>query len=251
MNRVLLCLLLVSLSGLSQAQKSFILSYQPKNGFVHLSVGPAIPVGDFANQSATTDGAGLALKGLTTQLSVGYRLLGPIGLMARFEQSQFGVQTAGLSERQLSQDSTYNRQATASNWQTTSLLIGPYISIPMGRFSVDLRVLIGQTQATCPHVTLTGDISPDEMVSLETRQNTASASATSMGLSVKYRLGRSLAVQVNGDYNQTNVPFQNMTTVWQQGSRRQDYQFDSQQQINTVNISGGITWLFGNRKRVF
>ncbi len=251
MNRIVLCLLFVSLSGFVLGQKSFILSYQPKNGFIHIAAGPALPLGAFANQSATTTGAGLAMKGLGTQVSVGYRLFGPIGIMARVEQSQLAMQTTGLSERPISQDSTYNRQATAGSWQTTSLMAGPYVSIPMGRFSVDMRLLVGQVRAVCPRVNLTGQIGEDELVSVETRQATGTATATSMGLSVRYRVGRSLAFQVNGDYSQTDVPFQEMTSTWQQGGRSQEFQFDSRQQIHTLNVSAGLTLLFGNRSRVF
>jgi hypothetical protein len=251
MKHVLLCLSFLAVPGFVLAQKAFILSYQPKNGFVHMAAGSSLPLGSFGDQCVTTAGAGLALPGLSLQFSAGYRLAGPVGLMVRVEQSQMALQTANLAERVISEDSTYNRQATAGAWQTTSLLAGPYLRIPLGRFSVDLRVLAGQVRAVCPMVNLTGEVGEDELVSVITPQATATATATSFGLSVSYRLGRSLAFQVNGDYNRADVAFPGMTSRWQQGARSQDVQFDSRQRMNTLSLSAGLSILFGNRKRVF
>jgi hypothetical protein len=251
LKRLLLCLALLPLSGVAVAQKSFILSYQPKNGFLTAAAGAVLPLGSFAAQSPGVAGSGLALPGLMAQVSAGYRLLGPVGLMARAEYSQLAIQTQDLANRPVADEAIYDWQAIAGRWQTMTVLVGPFVSIPLGRFSLDARVLTGRVRATCPAVNIIGQSADDELITINTEQTTATTTATGAGLSLRYRLGRVLALNLNGDYTQADVPFHDVTTVSRIGFRTQTTRAEGRQQIQTLSLSFGMTVLFTTRQRMF
>jgi hypothetical protein len=247
MNRLLLLLLLLAASAKVMAQKAFILARQPKNGFVSVGAGLSLPLGRFADGSATTPGAGLALRGHATHIAIGYRVLGPVGLMVRAEQSQLTMQTSQLPDRQ--RVGTW--QATAGHWQTTAFMAGPFVHIPLDRFSIDARFLAGQVLAVCPEVKLAGQIPFDGPQTIRTAEARSVAFACGAGISVRYRLGRVIAVQINADYSQADVPFMDMRTIAESGSRSQITVANSRQHIQTLSASAGFTFLFGDRQRVF
>ncbi len=231
------------------AQKSFILQHQPKLGFIALSAGVSLPTGDFANRTVTSEGAGLAERGSVISISAGYRVLGVLGLMGQFQQQHNLMDASALLTLPLLNQAD-KRIATAGQWTITSTLGGPYVSLPVGRFSLDLRALAGPATASCPANRIDG-WQGDIAMSLQTSTAQARSMAYGGGLTVSYRLGRFLATQVNADYTTARFTFAEMTTTLTDGVRSQRVVADGQKTISALNLSGGLTFLFGNRNRPF
>ncbi|MCY7359105.1 MAG: hypothetical protein LH609_16925 [Rudanella sp.] len=234
----------------SYAQKGFILQHQPKNGFVTISGGVSLPVGKFAVCSTRDEQAGLAQQGIMASLSAGYRVAGPVGLMIRGEVFRNRVQQEALL------DGFYRAQgdswtANAGYWAVTSITAGPYVNIPMGRWTLQLRATAGQATAICPSTSLRGRFL-DIPMSIETAEARSVARSYNGGLTVRYRLGRSTALQLNSDYSRADFTFQDMKTATSTGNGQgQTNLMTSFKPISVVNLSLGITVLFGNRQRVF
>lgn len=250
MKRLFLSALLLASTLTSYAQKSFILQHQPKNGFVSVNGGISLPTSKFALCSTRDEQAGLAKQGTMLSLSAGYRVVGPVGLMVRAEVFRNRIHEEALL------DGLYRIQgdqwtASSGYWAVTSITAGPYVNIPMGRWSLQLRATAGQAKGICPSTSLRGRFL-DTPMSIETAEGQSVARSYNGGMTVQYRLGRSLALRVNSDYTQANFTFADMKTATNSGNGQgQTSVMTSFKPISVVNLSAGITILFGNRQRVF
>ncbi len=250
MKRYLLTLLAVGMVTFSFGQKAFILSYQNKKGFFALSAGSSLPVGRFASCSPVDKQAGMAAIGTALSLSTGYRLTGRMGLVVRGEQHRNAIQThALLTDLYPSETGTWD--ASADAWSVTTVMGGPYLIFPMGRFTLDMRLLAGRAWAVLPNTSISGNLGAVDVL-VKTTGAPSAATALGGGLSVRYRLGRSLSVHLNGDYTRARFMFNNLTTTAQSNNgRSESSQYSSGRTVSTVSVSAGIALLFGNANRPF
>lgn len=250
MKTVFLTLLVANMTTLCFSQKAFILAHQEKKGFVALSAGASLPIGQFASCSPTDQEAGWADRGRTVNISAGYQFVGRVGLMVRGEQHRNGLQTqAMLDALYLSETDIWT--ARADSWVVTTLMAGPYLSIPIGRFSVDARLLAGQAMAVLPGTELAGNFG-DVNMAMKTTGSQSKATAFGGGVSLRYRLGRVLALQLNGDFTRSELTFDNLTsTAWSSAGRSESSRYSSCRLINVASVSGGVVLLFGNNNRPF
>ena len=250
MSRMLLTLLVTGITTFSFGQKTFILSRQDKKGFIGLSSGGSLPVGRFASCSPIDDQAGMAGSGIVMNLSAGYRLAGPVGLMVRFEEHRNAIKTHGLLNG-LYQNNTDTWQADADDWSIATVMGGPYVSLPLGRFTLDTRLLAGRARAVLPNTNLSGNFSNVD-VSVKTTGSRSRSIALGGGLSLRYRLGRSLSLHLNGDYNHARFVFDNLTSTAQSSNgRSQRLRYSGTRTVSTVSLSAGIALLFVNKNRPF
>ncbi len=234
----------------AQAQKGFILQHQPKNGFFTISGGVSLPVSKFAVCSTRDEQAGLAQQGTMASVSVGYRVVGPVGLMIRGEVFRNHIQEEALLDG-LYRVQADNWTASSGYWAVTSITAGPYVNIPIGRWTMQLRATTGRATAICPSTSLRGRFL-DIPLSIETAEARSVARSYNGGLTLRYRLGRSTALQLNTDYSRADFTFQDMKTATNTGNGQgQTNIMTSFKPISVVNLSVGITVLFGNQQRVF
>lgn len=250
MKRIYLTAFLLAGSLFSYAQKGFILQHQPKNGFVTVGGGVSLPLSKFAECSSRDEQAGLARQGTMASVSAGYRIVGPVGLMVRGELFRNRVHAEALL------DGLYRAQgdswtANSGYWAVTSITAGPYVNIPLGRWTMQFRATAGRATAICPSTSLRGRFL-DIPMSIETAEARSVARSYNGGITLRYRLGRSTAMQLNTDYSRADFTFQDMKTATNNGvGQGQTNLMTSFKPISVVNISVGLTVLFGNRQRVF
>lgn len=242
--------MLVISSVVAFGQKSFILQHQPKNGFFSVNSGVSLPTGKFARCSTRDAEAGLALQGTQASLSAGYRVVGPVGFMVRAEVYRNRVHEEAFL------DGLYRFQgddwtANSGFWAVTSITAGPYVNVPLGRWTVQARVTAGQAVAICPSTSLQGRFM-DVPMAIETSEGRSEARSYSGGLTLRYRLGRGTAFQLNSDYSRANFTFRDVKTVTNTGpGQGLTTLMTSVKPISVLSFSAGISVLFGNRQRVF
>ncbi|GAB3642895.1 hypothetical protein [Spirosoma arcticum] len=250
MNKTLLTLLAIGLTTVSFGQKAFILSHQEKKGFFAVSAGGSQPVGRFASCSPVDDQAGMAGAGTVISLSAGYRLVGPVGLMVRGEQHRNAIRTHALLDG-LYRNETDTWTASADAWAMTTIMGGPYLIIPLGRFTLDTRLLAGRASAVLPNTHMSGNFGTVDMW-VETTGSRSEATALGGGLSLRYRLGRSLSLHLNSDYTRARFMFDNLTTTAQSNNGRSERAgYSSSRTVSVVSVSAGVALLFGNSHRPF
>lgn len=250
MKKLYLTVLAAGMTTVSFCQKTFILSHQDKKGFFAVSAGASLPVGHFGSCSSVDNQASMAGRGVSINISAGYRIVGPVGLMIKGEQHRNALQTDALLT------SVYRNEndvwtAKADHWSVTTIMGGPYVSLPIGRFFVDARLLAGRAQAVLPNTAIAGNIGSVDM-SVQTTGSTSAAIALGGGVSVRYRLGRSFSLNLNGDYTQALCQFNNLTSKAKttNGQSESSY-YSSDRPISVVSASAGISILFGNHHRPF
>ena len=247
-------LLLLAATSRGWAQKAFIFNSQQKNGFIAVSMGISQPLGTFGAQNSVTNENGMALMGQTASVSGGYRIAGPLGLMARYDETQNSINTQALLN-QYSQSPATNLIASttpgkAGRWQVRTLMVGPYVTIPLGRFAVDVRALAGQAWAVCPQTSVAGMINQtNAQISTDNRE--AKALTSSLGLSLRYRISPTVAVHVNGDYTTGRFTFTDVPMESRSGNQSQATTFTSKKMLTTAMLSAGLTIQFRARNRVF
>lgn len=251
MKKLFVTVLAAGMTTVAFCQKTFILSHQDKKGFFAVSAGASLPVGRFASCSASDDQACMAGNGLAFNLSAGYRVAGPVGLMIRGEQHRNSVNTGAMLDALYRNDSDV-WTAKADNWSIMTVMAGPYVSIPLsGRFSVDGRLLAGRALAVLPNTSMSGTFGRTEM-SVKTTGSQSSAMAFGGGLSLRYRLGRSTAFNLNADYSRADFTFRNLTSTAQSNnSVSKSSNYSSDRTVGVVSVSAGVVVLFGTKYRPF
>lgn len=253
MKRTALFFLLLLTSSVGMAQKAFIYNTLQKNGFISVSAGISQPMGTFSSRTSE-EGSGMALRGQSMSVSGGYRMAGPLGLMARYEQTYNGIDPSALLAQynQLPGDELTASAATgrAGQWQTRSLMAGPYVTIPAGRVSFDLRAMAGQIWATCPETCVRGKWNHLNTVIRADNQE-ATAISAGIGLTARYRLTPAIALHVNGDYSSASFNFVAVPLESQIGNITRQTTVSSQKKLSMAVVSVGLTIQFRARNYVF
>ena len=254
MRRLYLFLLLLVGAHGGWAQKAFIFNSQQKNGFVSLSLGASQPLGTFGKRTAEADENGLAMRGQTWSVMAGYRLAGPFGLMGRYDETQNGIDTKALTAN-IIQSAGDNLQGSTpagqtGRWQSRTFMAGPFITIPLGRFALDVRALAGQAWATCPETCVQGKLNQTETL-IRTENREAKALASGAGISLRFRVSPTVGLHVNGDYSTARFTFSNVPLESRYGNLTQQLMYNSQKTLSTATLSAGITIQFRARNRVF
>lgn len=250
MKKLFTTVLAVGMTTVAFCQKTFILSRQEKKGFLAISAGASLPVGRFARCSAADDQACMAGQGVAFNLAAGYRIAGPVGLMIQGEKHRNSVNTGAMLDALYRSDADV-WTAKADNWSVLSVMAGPYLSIPMGRFSVDTRLLAGRAVAVLPGTSMAGNFGPTEM-SVKTTGSQSTGLALGGGVSLRYRLGRVTSVHLDADYSRAEFTFNNLTsTATNGGTASQSLPYSSNRVVSVVSVSAGLAVLFGDKFRPF
>ncbi|RYF66057.1 MAG: hypothetical protein EOO39_23745 [Cytophagaceae bacterium] len=250
MKKLFITVLATAITTASYCQKTFILSHLDKKGFFSASAGASLPIGRYASCEPADGQACMAGQGFAFNVSAGYRIAGPVGLMIRGEQHRNTVNTGAMI------DALYRNEsdvwtAKADNWSVLSMMAGPYISIPMGLFSVDGRLLAGRALAVLPNTAMAGNFGATEM-SVKTTGSQSTALSLGAGVTLRYRLGRSTALNLNADYSRADFTFNNLTSTATNGAiLSESLVYSSNRVVSVVSVSAGVTLLFGNSFRPF
>ena len=192
----------------------------------------------------------MAGQGIAFNLAAGYRIAGPVGLMIRGEQHRNSVDTGAMLNALYRSDSDI-WTAKADNWSVMTVMAGPYLSMPMGRFSVDVRLLAGRALAVLPGTYMSGNFGRTE-ISVKTTGSQSTAMAFGGGLSLRYRLGRITSLHLDADFSRAAFTFNNLTsTAISNDNRSQSLQYSSERTISVVGVSAGLAVLFGTKYHPF
>lgn len=250
MKKLFYTILAVGLTTTAFCQKTFILSHQDKKGFFSASAGISLPVGSFANCNASAPQACIAGQGVAFSAALGYRLAGPVGLMIRGEQHRNTVDTGAMLDALYRNDSDI-WTAKADNWSVMTVMAGPYVTFPVGRFSADARLLAGRALAVLPNTSMSGNFGRTEM-SVTTTGSQSMALALGGGVSLRYRLGPLLSVHLDADYSRSEFTFQNLTsTAVSTDNRSESLSYSSDRTVSVVGVSAGLSLLFSNKYHPF
>jgi hypothetical protein len=121
---------------------------------VDLSIGPALPLGGFANQNGQDPGAGLAQVGGLLDLSYQHRLgKGPFGFSAEARARLNPLNEDANLALAKNMDTGYTYTVAKKSWETGGIFVGAYYRSPLvAKLSMELGVSVGCAEAVLPPI---------------------------------------------------------------------------------------------------
>lgn len=213
---------------------------QDEKGFVGISLGPSIPMGNFAVRSLVNDNAGFAKLGASFDVVAGYKLGGShFGITAMLRAQAHAYDTQPLAENLTFQAPTVNWNVESPAWRIGGLLLGGFGSIPISeKIYVDARAMAGLVNATLPQLYITGtDLAETTWVKRDA--STASSFAYLVGAGFKFNIAPKIYLLTNIDYVGTSVEFTNVGLTTSIGER---VTYGFEQDMATMNLSVGVAF---------
>lgn len=223
-----MALLTIATQGYAQDQK----------GYIGISFGPSIPMGDLSSKNVDNDAAGWANTGAMFDFSFAWKLgEGNFGITALLRGQVNPTDAQGLADEIASQAPGVNWTVESDGWGIGGLMFGGFGSFPISeKTSFDTRAMIGFLSASSPDITITGTV-PGAKVWIKQGSKSASSFAYLIGAGFKFDIGSKFYLLTNLDYLGSNPEFSNVETIASDGSRETD---TWSQSMGTLNFSVGI-----------
>lgn len=233
-------MLLGLFTGEALAQTNFILSTLQHKGFVSVTAGYNIPACNTPFGKNTND---VLVNGQYAQTSVGYRIGRRLGVVGNYHYATNAVQPGAMLNTigQSANPNAWNTKAT--HCITQSVMVGPLLTIPTGRFLFDLQVTAGYAESSSARIELTS-VNRERPVSLMTPSRTASALALGAGATVRYKLSRWLAVHSSLQYMTANMQYKDLTQEINLNNQRSVQPITPYQPMGFMNFGAGVSFLF-------
>lgn len=217
-----------------------------QKGFLSLSLGPSIPIGDFASTDINKEEAGFASTGAIFDLTFGYKLNKQYGFMAMLRGQANAFDTEALETALENDNPNVNWNVTGDSWGIGGFLVGGYRSAPVGeggKTNFQLRALIGFLSSSSPEFSFTATSGG---VVASGKQFEASATAFSylLGAGFTHKIASNFNLLVNLDYLGANPEFNNVESRTTLGGQTTVSTSTFSQSFGAINIGGGIAYLF-------
>lgn len=216
------------------------------NNFIGATVGASIPMGDFAKSETGEFGnwnntAGFAKTGFSVGVEGAYYFLPKIGLGGTLYFSDHG----GFSKSDAAKlGDSYtdafgvdeSTVSTTGGYRSLNVMIGPYFSFPMNKFTIDLRLMGGLLKSfSTPEMTVQLEDNTDSKFTQ--KSSTASAFGWQVGGGFRYALTDRLGLMVRADYFSSDGIKTDNTNRTNSAGR-----LVTQQPMSWVNASAGVSF---------
>jgi hypothetical protein len=226
---ILLSLVLFAITAFSQ---------ETRKGLIGISLGPSIPLGDYADNDGDNEDAGFAMTGLHLNLNFNYKFNENLGFAALWTGNAHPIDVDEMVDLFWSIDPSLNWEVETEAWSSGSLMGGLLVSFPYDKVDFDIKGLIGYSSSTIPNIDVTAS---DGSTAVNIKQNeaVAMAFAVNLGAGLRYNVSDKIALTINMDYFSTKPEFEVATTSNFGYSSNDDFK----QTINMLNISFGIGYI--------
>lgn len=240
MKRFLLLFGLAGLfAGTASAQQNFILSTLEHKGFVSVTTGYSQPMASpFGKNSQKLMGGGQV-----AQVSLGYRLGRRLGIVGSYAFVSNTIRKDALLKSVSENLESNSWESNATNCTLQTLMVGPLVTIPMGRFLFDFQLTGGYAQATSSRMELYTEFLRLPL-SYKTPSQTTNALAAGAGFTTRYKVNRWLAVHASAQYITADLKYDNLMQEIQIGRQVSQEPVQSNQPTGLLNLGAGISFLF-------
>lgn len=180
-------------------------------GYVSLSIGPSIPLGNFADNDIKNANAGFAKTGSKVGLNAGFRLLDNVNLGVSLYYSVNSYDVSSLTQK-LANDypgTTWN--TSGRNWDIYGGMLGLTYSYPFkNKFVGDLKFQSGIMKSSIPEMIVTSN----NNLKIIEAEKSASSFVYLISIGGHYPLGRLFDIVGNLEYLSSNPTFSNISRVY-------------------------------------
>jgi hypothetical protein len=126
-------------------------------GYISLSAGPSIPLGDFADNNIKNSNAGFANVGSKLELNAGFKLVKSVDLAFKLFYSANGYDASTLTRKLEMENPGTKWTTTGRSWDIYGGLVGLSYSYPLTKkFVSDYKIQTGIMQTSIPQMKVTG-----------------------------------------------------------------------------------------------
>lgn len=226
------------------AQKSFILSHVDRRGYLNVSVGSNVPMNDFLSKNnEDVMPRETMVRGQAFQVQAGYRLTRHWGVVGSLTHCINQTNTNLILRQAETAGYGSNWQTNAKLWNCTSVMAGPYVTFSPGRWMLDVRIQGGYALVLKPETIMNGNILSLPMEIKSTSEKRGGLSA-GIGTSVRYKVGRNIALGLHADYVVTKATFENLQKVVTLTDVMISEQIQRQSFGGSLNVGAGVCFLF-------
>lgn len=240
-------------------------AFSQKNSSLSLSIGPALPTGEFASKDANDLKSGLAQTGGIVDLSymhtVGHS---GFGFTAMLRGRANGISSSAVLEPFEKQYPDYQWSNKKKYYTTAAALVGAYYHFPATK-RIDLRgkLLMGVAESWLPDYSITGvrdtganHIPTDLILATSNKRHALSFSGTAK-IEMAYKLTNKFSFVAGLDFWYQKATFKNLTqvTAYAHGFLIPNYlnlngasvievdshTFNYTQQMNSLNLTLGVS----------
>lgn len=168
-------------------------------GFVAVSGGVALPVGDFFSSDVDNNSeAGFARIGYNLNLNAGYRLEKAFGIAGTFFYSRFKLDQKAI--REALNGSVTEGTVSADHWQYWGIMAGPMATLDVAdKVNVDLKLLGGYARANIPVIRY--EVVGLPQAALVSPDKWTDAFSWQIGTNLRYHFARNTCLHAALDYN--------------------------------------------------
>ncbi len=238
---ILSFLLLASMS--TYAQKGFILSHLDSRGYLNLSGGMSLPMASIMKDDPNAPSDLSAFKGSAFQVSIGYRIGRHWGAVLSMTNCLNEGNVRPLLENLEKSQLGTNWTAKSGTWNCSHLSAGPSYSITAGRWMFDQRLMVGYSWLERPYTNLSGKYYQFEM-GVQTSTGKSKSISAGLGTSVRFKVGRNIALAVHADYITTRATFNDIESTLIIGEDQSTEPVKEVKAMGILNLNGGLSLLF-------
>jgi hypothetical protein len=188
-------------------------------GALNLSLGPTIPLGDFAGKNGFSTSDGLANVGALADVSYQHPLGNTrFGWMAALRGRFNGVSKKATLSPLEAEFPGYRWSMNHSRWTTVAALLGGYYRLPLtSKLSLQADIRLGIAESWSPKQSITGirdsvGFGPVDFVQANLHSVSTTAFTGLAGLAVSYRWNSRWLIMARADYAYLKPTFHNVTT---------------------------------------
>jgi Outer membrane protein beta-barrel domain len=243
MKKILILVIGLLSSVEMMAQRDFILSHIDRRGFLNISGGWSMPIGSPYKSDPDAPSDLMALSGSSFQVSMGYRLNHRWGAVLNFTNCLNDGSTNQMIQKVENGKLGSNWKASSGTWNCSHLLIGPYATFTFNRLMVDGRLTGGMSFVERPGTELKGDYYGN-LMSVRTKSVNTKSFTAGLGASVRYKIGRNIALAIHADYLTTRSTFGSVETTINIGTDTGTEFLREVKPIGILSLNGGLSLLF-------
>ena len=221
-------------------QRNFILSNIDHRGYVSFTAGYGLPSCRTPFGKNTEHMMG---TGQFAQTSVGYRIGRRMGAVASYSYGTNAIQQNVLLDGIGKYVDPKDWDTRATNCTLQSLMVGPLLMVPVGRFQFDFQLTAGVAQSTSSSIEL-NSLSREQPISYRTPSQSTYAFAAGAGATARFKLSRWLAVHTSLNYITTNPKYTDLQQEIRLGNQRSFEPLSARQPLGMLNWGGGFSFIF-------
>lgn len=217
---------------------SYCEAQQEPKGYVGMSLGPSIPLNDFASSNSQNEDAGFASNGAIFDLSFAYKLgNGNFGITGLLRGQENNFNTSEMEEGLSKLYGSSNWTVESDGWIQGALMLGGFGSFPISdKATFNIKGMLGYMVPSSPDLTITST-SILGTIWIEQSRKTIATVGYLLGAGFNFSITDNLYLSTSLDMMNTNAEFKNVKLTASDGLI-DTYTFA--QKIQTLNIALGI-----------